>query len=172
MKLSEVKSWGVDIGNVLIKNLPMKTQLLLTERKIPPQEVVKQLSLVPDALLGLRFLSQRVGPENVWIVSKASPHQREVSRLALEKFRFYPTTGLKPDQVLFCPERKDKRPIIKALDLEGHIDDRGEVIESIQKFVKCPVWFSPEEYDTAQWLYQVKYTVRVVSGWKQIMEMF
>ncbi|HLG28174.1 MAG TPA: hypothetical protein VI423_10350 [Paenisporosarcina sp.] len=169
MKLHEIKSWGVDVGNVLIRNASNRA---IEQKQLTFKEVVNKLFLVPDALLGLRMLVQKVGPENVWIVSKATREQSAVTRLALERFRFYQTTGLRKDQVLFCPERKDKRPIIKALELEGHVDDRGEVIESIQSFVKCPIWFHPEEKETEEWASKIKYNVRVVSGWKQIMEIF
>lgn len=172
MRLHEVKSWGIDIGNVIIHNLPVKMRDALEAKNPSPEEVLKHLHLVSDALLGVRMLTQRVGPENVWVVSKANRLQTAVSKLAFERFKIYQTTGLKKDQVLFCPDRQDKRVIIQALDLEGHIDDRGEVIESIQGHIKCPIWFAPEDYDAAKWLPHIRYSVRVVSSWKQIVDMF
>lgn len=172
MKLHEVKSWGVDVGNVLFANIPIPIRDSLIAKKAKPEEYLKHYHLIPDALLGLRMLTQRVGPDNVWIISKAAKEQIALTRLAFDKFRIHPVTGLKKDQVLFCPERKDKRVIIKALELEGHIDDRGEVIDSIQTVIKNPIWFNPTPEDSLKWIPYIKYHVRVVSSWQQIMEMY
>lgn len=172
MKINDVKSWGVDVGNVLIKNVPYNTQSSYLEKNTSPEVIVNNLQLIPDALVGLRFLVHHVGKENVWIISKASFEQAYITRLAFEKFRFYLTTGLDPEQVLFVPEKLDKLPVIKVLELEGHIDDRGEIIAGIQDIVKAPVWFRPEAKDSVRWLPGMKYNTRVISSWKKFMEIF
>lgn len=172
MKVSEVKVWGVDIGNVLIKNVPYSTQQYWKDKGASSAFIVNQLQLVSDALLGLRFLAQRVGPENVWVVSKANTEQRVISRLALEKFRVPLITGLKMDQVLFVTERADKLPVLKTLEVEGHIDDHGEVISSIQDAVPAPIWFNPEKKHSEDWVSKMHLNVRVVSGWQQLLQMF
>lgn len=169
MKINDVKSWGIDIGNVLIKNVSPKTWQYYAEHNVPAETIVNHLQLLPDALVGLRFLIHQVGRENVWIISKAKP---EIMRLAFEKFRIHMATGLDPDQVLFVPQRLDKIPVAKVLELEGFIDDRGEVISSLQSFVKCPIWFRPEPDESAMWIHQMNYNIRVVSSWHQLMDIF
>lgn len=172
MRLHEVKSWGIDIGNVIIRNLPIKMRDSLEAKNASPEEILKHLHLVPDALLGVRMLTQHVGPDNVWIISKANRLQTAVSKFAFDKLKIHQTTGIRKDQLLFCPDKQDKRVIIQALGLEGHIDDRGEIIESIQGLIKCPIWFAPESEDSAEWLPRIRYSVRVVSSWKQVVDMF
>lgn len=172
MKIKDVKSWGIDIGNVLIKNVPYETQQYYWERQLTPDQVVNHLQLIPDALLGLRFLIHKVGKENVWVVSKANPIQAAISRLAFDKFKVYAATGLDPSQVLFVTERPDKVIVFKALELEGCVDDHGEVIALSQSVVKCPIWFKPNPKYSAQWIPQMRYSTRVVSGWTQFLTLF
>lgn len=172
MRLNEVKSWGIDIGNVLIKNIPYKTRQLYADHQIAPEVIVNHLQLLPDALLGLRFLVHQVGKQNVWIISKANNQQIPISRLAFQKFKIPQVTGFDMEQMLFVPERLDKAPVIQSLELEGHIDDRGEIIVSVQDIVKCPIWFKPDPKDSVRWVADMKYNIRVVSSWRQFMEMF
>src|SRR4051812_16196402 len=117
MRPSEVKSWGVDIGHVILRGLSPNDQKLAPTMQ--PKDLVRSAQLLPDALVGLKFLVDVVGPDNVSIVSKASRNMIEASRLAFERFDIYNATGLRADQVLFVPERQDKRPVIKVLDLGG-----------------------------------------------------
>lgn len=172
MKIKDVNSWGVDIGNVILKNVPRETQQYYMERGLTPEQVVDRLQLVPDALLGLRFLVHKVGRENIWIISKADAIQSHISRLAFDKFRLCHTTGLDPEQILFVTERPDKTPVFKSLELEGCIDDHGEVISSVQDVVKCPVWFKPDAKYSAMWIPRMSYSVRVVSGWTHLLSLF
>jgi hypothetical protein len=158
MKFSEVRRCGVDIGNVIVKNGSYTSKL-----------TIDNAELVPGSVQGVKFLVNKVGTSNVWIVSKASLEQQESSKIFLERFGLYSTAGLSHDHVRFCLERLDKAPIIKELDLQGHIDDRGEVIESIQNFVPCPVWFNVELSDYDKWNCRLKDSVPLFSSWEEFL---
>lgn len=172
MKLRQIKSWGIDIGNVIFRNLPESIQRAHEQDDSSPEEIIQQLHLIPDAIAGVRLLVQKVGAEHIWFVSKAGTKQIATTRLAFEKFKIYQQTGIKKDQILFVSSRRDKIPVIKSLGLEGYIDDRGEIIFSIQNFVKYPLWFCPDIKDADKWAHKMKYSVRVISGWRQFMEMY
>lgn len=172
MKINQIKSWGVDVSNVILRNLPESLQRFHEQENSCSEEISRHLKLIPEALLGIQFLTQKVGIGNVWIIAKAEKKQIQAIRLAFNKLKFYNVTGLKRDQVLFVSERQDKIPVIKCLELEGYVDDRGEIIHSVQNFVKCPLWFCPDLKESDRWARQMNYSVRVISGWKQLMEMY
>lgn len=172
MKLHQINSWGIDVGNVIFHNLSESLQLFHQKEDSSPEEIVEQMSLIPDTLNGLKMLVGKVGKDNIWLFSKSGEKRIATTKLALERFKVYQSTGIKEDQVIFVPGRQDKIPIIKALELDGHIDDRGETIFSVQKFVKCPLWFCPNQKDADKWARKMKHSVRVVSGWKQLMEIY
>lgn len=165
MKPSDVKCWGVDIGNVLIENF---VKDIKDESKITWEAISKNGRLISGAIEGLKFLIEKVGPDNVWIVSKVSPIQQKVSEMVFENLKICEKTGLLSDHIRFCLERKDKAPIIKKLGLEGHIDDRGEVIESLQVFLPCPIWFNPSKKDYTEWNKYVSSQVLMVPNWSNI----
>jgi hypothetical protein len=159
MKLSEVKRWGVDIGNVLVKNGSYKDKL-----------TIHNMEFIQDSLMGLKFLIDKVGTDNVWIISKVSTEQQELSEIILEQFDIYGKTGLNKNHVKFCLERLDKAPIIKELNLQGHIDDRGQIIDSVQNFLPCPVWFNPEPADYYKWSCVMSDKVWLVSSWQELFK--
>lgn len=165
MKSTDVKRWGVDIGNVLIENFAKDIK---DESKVTWENISKNGRLIPGAIEGLKFLIEKVGADNVWIISKVSPIQQKVIEMVFENLNICEKTGLLPDHIRFCLERKDKAPIIKELGLEGHIDDRGEVMESLQGFLPCPIWFNPSKKDYMEWNKYVSSQVLMVPNWDNI----
>jgi hypothetical protein len=149
MKYADIKSWGCDIGNVIVEN--------------------GSNNLIPDCFDGIKHLIDSVGSENVFIISKASIAQQRLSRIFLGDFGFY-SVGLLPGNVRFCLERLEKAPIIRELELQGHIDDRGEIIHSIQDFVQCPIWFRPGEDDYGLWTSKIRGDVYMFYSWKELIE--
>jgi hypothetical protein len=173
MKVTEVERWGVDIGNVLLWNVPENLRIALETDEMSVEDMVEHLEEVPGAMQGLQFLIDRVGAERVWIISKASALQEAVSRLALKsKFPLATNLGFDLSHLRFCLEKIDKAPILQELGIQGHIDDRGEVIASIQSFVPCPLWLHPEDWDYELWRDRVTHRAVLVQTWQQILEMF
>lgn len=165
----QVKRWGVDIGNVLVKNFNHK---VTDVSQVTWENIKENGELVPDAIQGLKLLIDKVGADNVWIVSKVSPIQQMISELILKELQICEQTGMRPEQIRFCLERKDKAPIIKELQLEGHIDDRGEVIESLQSFLPCPIWFNPSDKDYLEWDDYISQKILMVPNWQGIIALY
>jgi hypothetical protein len=158
MKLKEVKKWGIDIGNVLIQN-----------GSYTSYSTIDDMKYIQDSLVGLKFIIDTVGSDNVWLISKVSPEQQKLTEIILDKFEIYSQTGLDRNHVKFCLERLDKAPIIKELGLEGHIDDRGEIIDSLQNFLPYPVWFNAEPSDYYKWNCKLKDEIPLFDSWKEFL---
>ena|ERR1700743_378090 len=158
MKLREAKRWGVDIGNVLIPNGTYGQDL-------DPKDV----KFLPDALEGLEFLINQFGSSNVFIISKATAEQQILSRKILESV-VCPRTNLLMNNVRFCLERLDKFPIIQQLGLDAHIDDRGEIIYSIQNLIPWAIWFNPDCEDFDKWNLKIKDRIPLFYSWSEFMQ--
>lgn len=69
---------------------------------------------------------------NVWLVSKAGPRIQKLSLAWLVHWKFYATTGVAPEQVRFCRERRDKAIHARQLRLTHFVDDRLDVLEHLR----------------------------------------
>ncbi len=65
---------------------------------------------------------------------------------------------------------KIKIAVITSLELHGCIDSCGEVLQEVQKNVQYPFWFTPASHDIERWVKKMQYSARVISGWRQFME--
>lgn len=141
MKISEIKSWGLSINNILLNNG----------------------QLIPDALIGLRLLTQKTGKENVWLVTDT-----QISNIFLDKFK--EATTLPKQQVLTVTSLQDKITVIKSLELDAFIDTEGMVLSSLD--IKCPIWFNPSKSNIKNNVQNMNMNVRVVGNWRHFLEIF
>jgi hypothetical protein len=113
---------GVDIGRVIIHGDGPDTSFIggsdEDAMRAPPMDGVF------DAL---RRLRARFGGR-VWLVSKCGARIEARSRAWLAGTRFFETTGIPPEQLRFCKNRKDKAPICLELGLDFFVDDRIDVL--------------------------------------------
>jgi len=79
----------------------------------------------------------RVGPENVFIISKAGEKTEEKSREWLKIHDFYSLTGMLPENVRFCTERPQKLAIGGEIGLTLFIDDAYENVQRMTQLRKC-----------------------------------
>lgn len=170
MKLSSIKNWCIDVNNVILSN--QSAHMFYKLDDYSPNEIVHYMRLVPNALEGIKMLTRQVGLDNVWFLSKADNKQRDIIRLAFDKFRINYLTGIAKDQLIFVPEDRDKVVIARSLELEGLIDNEGAAIFAAQDIVTHPFWFAPAKTDIERWVHRLNCSVRVVSGWKQLIEMY
>ena len=63
MHISKIEKWGVDIGNVLLWNLPENLRVARETNQLSITEIVEFLEEVPEAFAGLKFLIDHVGSE-------------------------------------------------------------------------------------------------------------
>jgi hypothetical protein len=69
---------------------------------------------------------------NVWLVSKAGPRIQKLTLAWLVHWKFHATTGVGPEQVRFCRERRDKAVHARQLRLTHFVDDRLDVLEHLR----------------------------------------
>ena len=189
MKLCEVKRWGIDIGNVIVKNFSREdrhcVEVLAEDfRSRNPgaaeHELMEALDeplrkfarLVPDAVRGVKKLVMMTGPENVFVVSRAKGLERVINKRLLELFKVHEETGLLESSVNFVDERFDKARVCKYFGIEGHIDDNGEVLHALTGVVPQIVWFSPTIEDLVKWSPKLPQDVHVVHNWAHFWQRY
>lgn len=79
---------------------------------------------------------------DVWLISKCGQKVQDKTLLWFTHHRFFELTGVKPEQVIFCRKRNEKAGIAESLGLQAFIDDRKDIIDSMQGVVERPVLFT------------------------------
>lgn len=182
LPLREVKRWGVNLGNVLVKNLSPETKYKISKTFIFPkyrvlnhaeklQEIDAALAansqLVPLALEGLGLMIKNCGAENVWIISRASGMERFFNSRLIFGHKIYEKTGLRRDHVHFVDEAREKADLCRTLSIQAHIDDRGAVLAHMPE-IPARVWFNPSASDYRHWAHKLDLPVLLVFGWEEI----
>lgn len=179
-----VRKWGIDLGNVIVKNVSHDARCILnaqlsgidvsmlregsTELADLDRVLRQWAELVDGALSGVKKLVQRVGEESVWIVSRCSGLERGVNARLLSLFDAYTVTGLLRDHVYFVDRRSDKADVCARLGIQGHVDDRGEVLYALRDVVPCLIWFNPSPVDEARWHDLLPEETRMVYSWTEL----
>lgn len=118
----------------------------------------------PDSFRVVRHLVNQ--GHNVFLISKVNSRQKEDVERWLENVNFFNETGVKPENLFFCFERKDKGIFVKALDIDIMIDDRAEVMAHLPARV-TKFLLNPEEDDLNH--HRAALTkVFMVSDWMEI----
>ncbi len=105
--------------------------------------LVRHTRLIPDAVLGMQRLVQKVGANNVWIVSRVSNGMAEnINRAMMLESGIIHETGLSPDHVIFVEQDEQKASVCARLGIDGFIDDSPLVLAAM-KDVPCVVFFGP-----------------------------
>ncbi len=81
---------------------------------------------------------------NVWIVSTCGPRVERRTRRWLSHHDFFERTGVAPDHLCFCRERREKRVHGRALALTHFIDDRMDVLAHLRGVVPHLYWFGAD----------------------------
>jgi len=183
LPLESVRRWGVDLGNVIIYNLPPETKDKISKTFIFPkyrvlnhaeklQEIDAALAtnshLVPLAIASLKLMIENCGAENVWIISQASGMERFFNSRLMHGHKIFEKTGLRRDHVRFVDEKKEKADVCQSLSIQGHIDDRGMTLFHMQNKVSVPVWFDPSKKDYKKWAYRFTLPILLVDDWGEI----
>ncbi len=109
---------------------------------------------------------------DIFIISKVTPEEEKSAIKWFDEVNFFTETGIKPEQVHFCRERKDKAVIAEKVGLSHHIDDRPEVMfhmdVNIVKYL-----FRPEGADLVKYYNQLRtHDVRVINAWTEFEKHF
>lgn len=80
--------------------------------------------------------------DTIFIISKVNSEQRERAQKWLKKVKFFEKTGVKPENLYYCFEKRDKAMFVKSLKINVMIDDRAEVMlhlpKKVRKLLICP----------------------------------
>ena len=118
--------FGIDFGGVITS----------TDKKSTQDTFFKgdhlKTKALEGAFEGVKRLVNMCGASNVYIVSKAYPNTQRKTLEWLEHHDFYGKTGLHPDHVYFCLERREKAGICKQLGINHFVDDRFDCIEHME----------------------------------------
>lgn len=129
---------GIDIGKVIIGgDGPEDTSFF--------SNYYLETKPVQDSFYGIQRIVLKVGPNNVWLISKCGKSVQEKTLNWLEHHNFYEETGILKDHIKFCKERSDKAPIAKKLKLTHFIDDRWDVLKYMNGLVPNLWLFGPQK---------------------------
>jgi hypothetical protein len=116
---------GVDIGRVIIAGDGPDTSFVggSEEDAMRAPEIVGAF----EALARLRAHFEG----RVWLVSKCGARVQARTRQWLAARRFFETTGIAPQNLIFCLSRPEKAPICARLGITCFVDDRWDVLSSM-----------------------------------------
>lgn len=128
---------GIDIGGVIIKRVSR------TEDTSFHGNNYMRTPAIPGMFEALRRLvNERFGTQ-VYLVSKASQRTEEKTLEWFAQYCFFEHTGVLPDHVRFCRERRDKAPICAELGVTHFVDDRFQIMGYLMGVVPHLYLFRP-----------------------------
>jgi hypothetical protein len=125
---------GIDIGNVIIGGGADDTQFFTEKFWETPQVEGARESV---------YEMRRLGHE-IHLISKCGVQTEQRSILWLGAEGFIPTPILER-RIHFVRKRHLKAPMAQALELEVFIDDRQDIIDTMDGVVKYPILFTSWE---------------------------
>lgn len=139
---------GIDLGWTVKGHKPTN------ERDLP----------APDSF---RVISEFVSSGYVvYIISKVTSEQKERAEKWLAKHDFFNVTGVKPENLYFCFERRDKALFVDALGIKIMIDDRAEVMAHLDYDV-IKFLINPDQ-DDLQRHKEHLFNTKIVKDWLEI----
>ena len=84
-----------------------------------------------ECLDAVKAIVALFGAENVFIISKARTKMADASLAKLHDRNFFKYAGLLIENVYFCKERIQKKPIAESLGITHFVDDRWSVLEHL-----------------------------------------
>jgi len=125
------ETFGIDFGKVICGGEGEEDTSFFADNYLMTPEI-------EGAFEAIRILSEKY---DVWLISKCGPKIQERTLEWLLSHDFYAKTQVDPAQVLFVRKRHQKAPLAQELSLVGFIDDRTDIIESMQGKIPHPVLF-------------------------------
>jgi hypothetical protein len=141
---------GIDIGRVIMT--PVEGGKADTTFLSGSLERAMQTPPSPGAFDGVKKLVLAFSGR-AWLISKAGPNVQHKTKLWLRHWDFYAITGLPPEQVRFCLERRQKAEHCRQLKITHFIDDRLDVLEAMRDNVRYLYLFGeqPRLQEIPEW---------------------
>lgn len=116
---------GIDIGRVIIGGDTDQTaRIFFTDHFLEAKSV-------ENAFQYVHLIVEKFGKQNTFLVSKCGVRTEERTLAWLSHHHFFEKTGVVPDKVHFCRERKDKRKLCQRFGIDIFIDDRYSVLRHL-----------------------------------------
>lgn len=155
-----VDTLGVDIGGVIIDRVDDEADTSFFSKNY------LKTTAVPGIFEAMRRLVLERFKERVHLVSKCGFDVQRKSREWLKYHDFYKKTGVKPEHVEFCLERRDKAAICEKLRVTHFIDDKLEVLSYLDT-VPNKILFNPDESEVKRYEHAYSQVIRVDS-WPEV----
>lgn len=123
---------GIDIGNVIIGGVGAEDTSFFTDDYLATPEI-------KNAFESITLLNSQ---HDVWLLSKCGEKVQARTLEWLKDRRFFDITGVDPEKVLFCRKRPQKAGIAKDHEFSVFIDDREDIIQSMEGTVQLPILFT------------------------------
>lgn len=150
---------GVDIGGVIIDRVNDESDTsFFSDNYLLSTEVQDVFETLAD--LRKRF------KERIHLVSKCGKRTQEKTLNWLNHKHFYDITGIATEKVWFCRERKGKAPICERLGVTHFVDDRLEILGSLNT-VDSRYLFRPNEEEVLKFAHHLP-LVKRVNEWREI----
>lgn len=153
---------GIDIGKVIVdgaRNDGTDTSFF--------SDNFLRTTPVPGAFDTIRTLVSRFGPNHVYLVSKCGLVVQKKSLAWLAFHNFWEQTGINPLAFRFCRRRPEKAAICKGLGITHFIDDRAEILVSMQGIVTHRYIFNPTDRELRQHANRLQ-GEQVVRSWTEL----
>jgi len=163
---------GIDIGGVIVGgNARTPGQKREDTMFSPYPNTYLKTQPTEGAIAAVTQIVKWFGPENVFIVSKASPDMERRTRHWMEHNKFYEQTGFLKENLNFCLERIDKAPICKRLGINIFIDDKLDVLRHfiLDDLVRYRIWFKPKPFELEKLAEFVPKVIQVRS-WEETLK--
>ena len=127
----------------------------------------------PNCINVIRFLKNRYGVENIFIISKARKQMRLKITAWLNRINFFETTNILRENLIFCNDYVDKTKIVERLGINVFIDDHIKVIQSMVclKQIKMIIWFN-KKVDIKLIKKQYRPKIVITNRWDRIVKIF
>jgi hypothetical protein len=144
-----MERYGIDIGRVIIgpqvagrDDTSFLGSGLEEAMRTPPAEgsfeVIRELTARSEG--------------STWLVSKCGPNVQQKTLAWLKHHDFHTQTGLPPERVRFCLERRQKAIHATELNLTVFIDDRLDVLQHLKGIVPRLIWFGEGAINPPSWV--------------------
>lgn len=128
---------GIDIGKVIIGGIGDQDTSFFSDDFL-------STPAVPNSFETIRELALKY---DVWFVSKCGQKIQDRTLQWFRHHRFHEITGTSSERIIFCRKRSQKAGIVEELGLKVFIDDREDIISSMQGVIPNPILFTSWEQD-------------------------
>ena len=153
---------GIDIGKVIIDSARNDG----TDTAFFSDNFLRTTAL-PGAFETIGKFVAQFEPENVFLISKCGLRVQEKSLAWLAHHNFWKQTGMNPQAYRFCLRRPEKAGICKALGITHFIDDRAEILVSMQGIVTHRYIFNPSDKELRRYANHLQ-GEQIVRSWTEL----